>query len=235
MFFFKKNIKKTKKNKMNKYEINFENSNKKFSINEKFKKIIEKKEIEEEYIKYYFLSNFNNKKNKKYEIRNLLKEINNKLIGNFLNIFLRSSKPIINEYGCFLAENITDKNIFIEYLNLEKIFKKLYKEKKYSEINNITMKFAKKINFYMEIEKPWNMSKNDITKKRAHLVYTTSINLFLILLIGIKPLIPKISKKIEEIINIENISWENFKQPILKKKIKKYCKIINKIDEKYLL
>lgn len=214
---------------MNKYKMYFNNNEKIFKVSKELKYIIEEKKISEDYIKYYFLSKFNDNNNKEHQTKDIREEINKKLINNFINIFIRTSKPIIKEYDCLLAENITNEKLFIEYKNLKKMFYELHKKNKYSEIIKIVMKFAKKINFYIEIEKPWNMSKNIITKKRAHMVYTTTINLFLILLIEIKSFIPEISKKIENILNLKNLSWKTLNKPILKIKIRKYENLVNKI------
>lgn len=206
------------------------NKKKTFKIDKKLINLIKK--INNDYTKYYFSLKLKN--NKKCEINTFIKHINSELIGKFLNIFIRCTKPIIKNYNCVFSDKILNYELFTEYYNLKEFFIKCQKKKEYSKINNIIIKFSKKINFYLNNEKPWNLFKNEITKKRAHTVYTISINLFLILLLGIKPIIPKISKKIENILNLENLSWENLKEPLLKIKINKYSKIVNKIDLKNL-
>ena len=52
------------------------------------------------------------------------------------------------------------------------------------------------------------------------------------ILIGyLKPVLPKISEKVENIMQCDPINWENIKDSILSKKIQEFKPIITRIDK----
>ena len=57
------------------------------------------------------------------------------------------------------------------------------------------------------------------------------MNLFRILIGYLKPVLPKISEKVENIMQCEPINWENIKDSILSKKIQEFKPIITRIDK----
>ena len=194
------------------------------------KKIYENLEVE--YIRYYFASKLNDTvTDLDFNFNDFMDKINSDLIGKLMNIFIRCSKFILKNYNAQLSNNIIDHDIFNEYLNLKDIFIPLYENRKYSKILSYTIKYATKINLYIDKEKPWYLVKNKNTSKRAHDVCTTCINLFLILLINIKPIIPKLSKIIEKLLNLKSLTWHNYKKPLLNIKIKKYSYILHKVKK----
>jgi len=187
--------------------------------------------IDPEYFRFYLASKLTNTVvDIDFNFSDFVNKINSDLLGKFINIFSRCSKIIINHYDSMLSSKLTDKSLFYEYTGLFDKISLLYEERKYSEIIFYVMKYADKINLYIDREKPWFLLKNDKTFLRAQEVCTTAINLFLILLSYLKPIIPGLYNKIEHNIAFKNISWSKFRYPILKIKISEYSHIINRIN-----
>ncbi len=156
-------------------------------------------------------------------------KINSDLIGNFVNIFNRCSRILIDNYNCMLSDSILNYSLFDEFLKLKKFFISLYEKRKYSKIISYILQYADKINVYINIEKPWFLLRDEKTFIRAQIVCTTAINLFIILLINMKPIIPKIVSRIEYILNVTSLTWSNFEKPLVNQKINNYTYIISRI------
>ena len=188
--------------------------------------------IEVDYLRYYFASKLSNSVvDIDFVFDDFMTKVNSDLIGKFLNIFVRSSKIIIKNYNSILSDKITDYSLFYEYLKLENILKSLYDNREYSKVVFYIMKYADRINLYIDNEKPWHLLKDKLTYKRANDVCTTSINLFIILLLGIKPILPKLSTIIENVLHLNDLSWVNFNKPLLGGKIKNYIYIASRVNK----
>ena len=62
-------------------------------------------------------------------------------------------------------------------------------------------------------------------------ICTDGLNLFRILIGYLKPILPNISLKVEDILICEPISWANLDQLLLNKKVNKFKPIIKRIDD----
>ena len=91
---------------------------------------------------------------------------------------------------------------------------------------------ADKINKYLDTEKPWVKIKNNDDRVLVQKICTDGLNLFRILIGYLKPILPNISVKVEDILLCEPVSWANLDQLLLNKKINKFKPIIKRIEDK---
>lgn len=157
-------------------------------------------------------------------------KINSDLIGKFFNIFSRCTKIIIDNYDAMLSDKLIDSVLFYDYLNLFDKIILLYEERKYSDVIFYAMKYADRINLYIDREKPWRLLKHSETFGRAQEVCTMSINLFLILLFYLSPVMPDLSKQVERVLNIDLSKVLKLKKPVLNIKIASYSHFVRRIN-----
>lgn len=182
-----------------------------------------------EFLRYYYASKFNdNISDIDLNLNDFVTKINSDLIGKFVNIFSRSLK-LLNKYSNTLSDTIHDTILFDKFLNYENYIKILYEKRMYSKIINIIMHLSDEVNLYMDSKKPWLLKNNISDIRDIKIICTTVINLFLVLLVNIKPILPVLSKEIESILDIESLNWENLKAPIFSKKIKTFDYLMKRI------
>lgn len=188
-------------------------------------------ELSSEYFRFYLATKLNNSVvDIDFNLEDFVNKVNSDLIGKFFNIFSRSAKIIINYYNSTLSSNLSDTALFYNYIKLYNEIVLLYDKRKYSDVVFYVMKYADVINAYIDREKPWYLLKNDKTYLRAQEVCTTAINLFLILLCYIKPIIPHLSSKINNIFDFEIFDLLKFNKPFLNKKIRFYTNVVTRIN-----
>lgn len=182
--------------------------------------------IDSECLRFYFASKLNsNVIDIDFNFSDFTNKINSDLVGKFLNIFSRCCKIINLNFNSFLSSSLDSPNLFDEYLEIKNIIFKYYELRDYSKVIFYIMKYADKINLYLDNEKPWILIKSTKTFIKAHNVCTTAINLFLVLLYFLSPVTPEIVKKIEFILNLKLI---NVDKPVIGVKIGKYDHILNR-------
>lgn len=183
-----------------------------------------------EYLRYYYASKFNDNINDMdLNLLDFVNKINSDLIGKFINIFSRSFK-LLKKHSNVLSDNIYDMALFNKFVNYENYIKILYEKRMYSRIISKIIFLSNEINAYIDEKKPWLLKNDTLGVKEISIICTTVINLFLVLVVNIKPILPILSKKIEEILNIESLTWKNIRHPVLGKKIGNFTNLMKRID-----
>ncbi|XZR52775.1 MAG: methionine--tRNA ligase [Enterobacteriaceae bacterium] len=182
-----------------------------------------------DFLRYYYASKLSSyTKDIEFNIKNFIKIINNDIINKIANLASRNSSFINNYYKNNLSNILKNSKIYQIFINEKKNIFKLYINMKFNKIINVIMKLVNLANFYININKPWFLLKNKIYSNKIHNVCTMGINLFKILTLYLKPILPNFTLKSEFFLDIK-IKWINIKKPLLGSKIKKFENFFERI------
>ena len=106
-----------------------------------------------------------------------------------------------------------------------------YENRNYSSNIRLISRLADEANKYLDDEKPWVKIKNQDERELVQKICTDGLNLFKILIGYLKPVLPKISKKVENLLQCDEIDWNNIKNLQLSKKIQEFAPIITRIEK----
>ena len=177
-----------------------------------------------ETLRYYFAAKLNNKvEDIDLNFEDYVERINCDLVGKYLNIASRSAS--------FLKKNnnLSSKNINVDILS-NLILKKnevvsLYETKEYSKLVRVIMNLADDVNKYINDQTPW---KKDIDE--AVVIASTAVNAFYILSVYLHPIIPNITNKAFEFLNIKKISFNDVEKTNIKQ-INDYKPLLNRLEQ----
>jgi len=187
--------------------------------------------LEPEYLRYYFASRLTSKiEDIDLNFDDFQSRVNSDLIGKIINIGSRCAKFINKDFNNSLAISSENDSLIEECLSYKEEIIQNYELRNYSTNVRLISSLADKINRYLDSEKPWVKIKNDSDKELVQRICTDGLNLFRILIGYLKPILPNISKKTEDILMSESINWQNLDQLLLNKKINKFEPIIKRID-----
>jgi len=187
--------------------------------------------LEPEYLRYYFASRLTSKiEDIDLNFDDFQSRVNSDLIGKIINIGSRCAKFINKDFNNSLAISSENDSLIEECLSYKEEIIQNYELRNYSTNVRLISSLADKINRYLDSEKPWVKIKNDSDKELVQRICTDGLNLFRILIGYLKPILPNISKKTEDILVSESINWQNLDQLLLNKKINKFEPIIKRID-----
>nr|MDA3798236.1 methionine--tRNA ligase subunit beta [Kiritimatiellia bacterium] len=105
-------------------------------------------------------------------------------------------------------------------------FENRYYSKAITEIRGI----ADEANRYFDTKEPWKTIKSDPEATRT--VLTSILNIFRILTIYLKPVLPEYAKAVEELFNEEPYTWESSKDVLTNCPINEYKYLAQRIDPK---
>jgi len=185
-----------------------------------------------EYLRYYFASRLADKiEDIDLNFDDFQSRVNSDLVGKIINIGSRCSKFINKDFSNELSATFNNEKLINNCLShLDEIINN-YEGRNFSTNIRLISSMADDINKYLDEEKPWVKIKDKNNHELVQKICTDGMNLFRILIGYLKPVLPKISEKVENIMQCEPINWENIKDSILSKKIQDFKPIITRIDK----
>ena len=153
------------------------------------------------------------------------------MIGKIINIGSRCAKFINEDFDNQLSESIHNESLIKSYLSIRENIVNGYENRNYSTNIRLISKLADDANKYIDDEKPWVKIKNEKEKMLVQKICTDGLNLFRILAGYLKPVLPKISEKVEKLLICDALDWKNIKDLQLSKKIQKFKPILKRIEK----
>jgi methionyl-tRNA synthetase len=104
----------------------------------------------------------------------------------------------------------------------------------FAQALRLTMRLADLANRYVDDKKPWILAKSG-ELKTLHVCSTTAINLFRLLTICLKPVLPKMAMQVESFLNIPPLTWDDAERLLPPgHKINEYDHLVLRIDRKQI-
>ena len=186
------------------------------------------KYLDPEFLRYYFASRLNDSiEDIDLNFDELVKKINSDLIGKLINLASRCSAFLEKNSNLMLSEELDNKEKFQFFLNDVEEIKAAYSQRKYSNAVNKIMNMTDKANQYINEKKPWAL--NDLNQIQK--IATQGLNYYRTLVILLSPIMPNLLKQSEDMLNEENLLWDNSLKPLLNKKINKFKVLKNRIQK----
>ncbi len=188
--------------------------------------------LEPEFLRYYFAAKLTNRVDDlDLNLEDFAQRVNSDLVGKYVNIASRCAGFITKLFDGKLADEILKPELLAEFTSASEKIADLYEKRDFSKAIREIMTLADKANQFIADEAPWVLAKNDETKARCHQVCSDALNLFRILTIYLKPVLPALADKVSEFLNDELI-WENIEQSLSNHSIEKFKPLLQRLDLK---
>ena len=87
-------------------------------------------------------------------------------------------------------------------------------------------------NQYIAEKAPWQLMKQTDKHNEAHEVCSLALNLFRVLVIYLKPILPATTQKAEVFLKIGSLEWKDLDQVLTNHSIEKFAPLFTRIDTK---
>ena len=160
-------------------------------------------------LRYVLTANAPETKDNNFTWKDFQARNNNELVavyGNFVNRALVLTKKYFDGKVPACGELTDyDKAIIDEFVNVKERVENLLDQYKFREAQKEAMELARIGNRYLAETEPWKMAKTDMN--RVATILNLSLQLVANLSIVFEPFLPFSSKKLREMLNIENFEW----------------------------
>ena len=176
-----------------------------------------------ETLRYYFAAKLNDKvEDIDLNFDDYVQKINSDLVGKYLNIASRTSS-FLKKNDNRLSKNI-NKDLIKTLIDERSNIVDLYENRKYSQLVRLIMELADNVNKYINNETPW---KKDLDESVD--ICSTALNAFKIISIYLNPIIPKLTKKAFEFLDLKSCSFDDIEN-ILDGQINNYEPLLNRLE-----
>lgn len=183
-----------------------------------------------EYLRYYFAAKLSKDiDDLDLNFEDFSQRVNSDLVGKVVNIASRSASFINKNYAGLLADKLDDEKLFNDFVIVGDCIADHYENRDYQRAVREIMALADIANHYIDSQKPWSLAKDPSQAEKVQLVCTQALNLFYVLMIYLKPILPKTAQNTEIFLNIEPTVWESRKVPLLNHTIKEFTPLLNRI------
>ncbi len=190
------------------------------------------KHLNPEYLRYYYAYKLNSRIDDiDLNLHDFKQRVNSDLVGKVINIASRSSGFIIKNYANTLSSEIVDINLYNKFVVKDQEIATFYENREYSQAMRAIMLLADMANQYIADKEPWKLIKDNNKKEEVHNILTLSINLYKILLVYLKPVLPKMVADSEKFLNIKPLKWDDISKPLINHKINKFKPLMNRIED----
>ncbi|WP_374536719.1 methionine--tRNA ligase [Chitinimonas taiwanensis] len=108
----------------------------------------------------------------------------------------------------------------------------LFEAREFSRALRLVMALTDEVNQYVDQVKPWELAKQEGRDAELHGACSLLINLFRLLTIYIKPVLPKLAADVEAFLNVAPLQWADAGTLLLGHAIKPYSHLMTRIDPK---
>jgi len=193
------------------------------------------KHLDPEYLRYYFAAKLGNGVDDiDLNMEDFLQRVNSDLVGKVVNIASRCSGFIKKRFSGKLAPEIHQPELFAEFVSAGDNIASAYAAKEYAKAMREIMLLADKANQYIDDNKPWVVAKQENSDDELQAICTMGLNLFRLLIIYLKPVLPVMAEKTEQFLNVEAFNWKHSQTTLLAHKINKFKPLMTRVEQEHI-
>ena len=183
-----------------------------------------------EYLRYYYASKLTNTvEDIDLNLEDFIQKVNSDLVGKVVNIASRCSKFITNESGV-LSSRIENEALWDQVTGVADSIANYYENREFGKAIREIMAQADSVNEYIAEQEPWKRNKHQDQKQQVQDICSLGINLFRIILIYLKPVVPAMAEAGEFFLN-DKLSWKSIRKPLLSHKINQFKPLMQRVDK----
>jgi len=142
-------------------------------------------------------------------LQDFVNRVNSDLIGKYINIASRAAGFINKRFAGKLAAGQIDLPAVLAIREQSAQVAEHYEAREYGKAMREIMSLADQANQYVDQVKPWEIAKQPGHEEEVHAACSNAINLFRLLTILLKPVLPGVAHEAESFMQIPPLLWED--------------------------
>jgi methionyl-tRNA synthetase len=189
-----------------------------------------------EYLRYYYAAKLNSTmEDIDLNLEDFTARVNSDLVGKFINIASRTAGFINKRFEGKLQISTTLPSAVQEIKNASNYLVECYESREYGKAIREIMRLADLANADVAEAAPWVKAKidSDKAKQELHLDCSAALEMFRLLSLYLKPVLPKLVAEVEKFLNIAPLTWASVNDSLITgHQINNYEHLITRIDPK---
>jgi methionyl-tRNA synthetase len=165
-----------------------------------------------EYLRYYYAAKLNGSmEDIDLNLEDFVARVNSDLVGKYINIASRTAGFITKKFDGALLFSETQPSVLNDIRNSAGVIAESYANRDFSRALREIMRLVDLANADIAVAAPWTKIKQDDADSQleVHLDCSSALEMFRLLTIYLKPILPAIACRIEEFLNVPALGWSD--------------------------
>jgi len=185
-----------------------------------------------EYLRYYFAAKLSGRIDDiDLNLEDFAQRVNADLVNKVVNIASRTANFVF-KLGGKLSASDTNPELTAEFQASANEIASHYEQREYGRAMRDIMALADKANQYIDEKAPWALMKQEGKEQEVLDCCSVGVNLFRLLTLYLKPVLPTLAEQAEAFLNIKPLSWQDHQTLLLDHEINKFKAMMQRIDMK---
>jgi methionyl-tRNA synthetase len=187
--------------------------------------------LEPEYLRYYYAFKLGpGLDDIDLNLEDFVARVNADLVGKYVNLASRCAGFINQRFDGQLAAALDAPELQQRFVEAGRSIGEAYENREYGRAMRETMALADEANRYIDDCKPWALAKDPANLPRVQAVCTQGLNLFRLLTVYLKPVLPNIAARVETFLASPPLNWATRCEPLLGTRIAAYQSLLVRVD-----
>ncbi len=188
-----------------------------------------------EYLRYYYAAKLNSTmEDIDLNLEDFVARVNSDLVGKYINIASRTAGFINKRFDGQLKPAASNA-VIAEIKASATLIADSYAEREYGKALREIMRLADLANGYVAEKAPWVIAKQEGQDALLQEVCSDALEMFRLLTLYLKPVLPKLAADIEQFLNIASLNWQAIETSLDEQHvINAYEHLITRVDIKHI-
>ncbi len=189
------------------------------------------KHLNPEYLRYYFAAKLGpGVDDIDLNLEDFRQRVNADIVGKVVNIASRCAGFVSKYFDGRLGNDLLAQELFVTFESAGEAIAVAYEQREFSKAMREIMALADRANQFIDDNKPWVIAKDDSRRAELHAVVTTGINLFRVLALYLKPVLPAMVVQVERFLQIQPMQWTDISVQLLDHEIARFTPLMKRIE-----
>jgi methionyl-tRNA synthetase len=184
-----------------------------------------------EYLRYYFASKLSGTPDDlDLNLEDFTLRVNADLVGKVVNIASRCAGFLNRNFANKLSATVAEAELVAHFQQQAGEIAAHYDNREYGKAMRLIMKLADDANAWIAEQQPWVLAKAEPQSAAVQSICTTGLNLFRLLVIYLKPVLPALAAQAESFLQIAPLSWQDSASVLGDHTISTFTPLMTRVD-----
>jgi methionyl-tRNA synthetase len=199
-----------------------------------------KQGLNPEWLRYYYAAKLNaTMEDIDLNLDDFIARVNSDLVGKYINIASRCAGFLTRRFdGKLSTWDMGTGNPVPALENLLAHSDRLaeaFEKREFGFAMRVTMALADEVNYFVNTAEPWKVAKDPNGGDMLHKICTNAIQMFRLLTIYLKPVLPKLAAEVEAFLNVPPLTWSDSTSLLpAGHRINEYKHLMNRIERRQI-
>lgn len=184
-----------------------------------------------EYLRYYYAAKLGaGVDDIDLNLEDFQARVNSDLVGKVVNIASRCAGFISKKFSGELSSEIHRPELLKQFTDASDSIAEYYESREFGRAIREIMGLADLANQYIDENKPWVLAKEAGREQEVQDVCSMGINLFRLLIIYLKPVLPAMAASAESFLNVPPLLWQDANKSLTSHTINRFKPLMTRIE-----